>query len=96
MKPSQIYNWAGDFFCPDCLIYAMIPHHPWSKWADEREVSDFSTNEALIDMAAYYHINLHSYSDRADFGFPNFARQDQLEDSTLFCAVCLTLLHQVP
>lgn len=95
MKPSEIYSWAGDFFCSGCLIYAMIPHHPWSRWANERDVSEFSTNEALVDMAAYFHINLASYQDRADMSFPNFARQDQLE-STLFCSTCLTLLNQVP
>lgn len=95
MRPSQIHNWAGDFFCSDCLIYAMIPHHPWSKWAEEYEVSDFTTAEALVSMADYFHINLHSRDDRADFGFPTYAREDQLED-TLFCAVCLTLLNQVP
>ncbi len=96
MNHPQIYNWAEDFFCSGCLIYAMIPHHPWNQWANEREVTDFSTGEALVDMAAYFRLNLHSYADRAAMGFPNYARQDQLQDSTIFCAVCLSLLHQVP
>ena len=95
VKPSQIYSWADDFFCPDCLIYAMIPHHPWIKWSEERDIAEFSTDEALLDMSAYFHVNLASYEDRAAMGFPNYARQDQLED-TIFCAVCLSLLHQVP
>lgn len=95
MRP-QIYYWSEDFFCDGCLIYAMIPHHPWNQWAIENDVSDFSTAEALHDIAAFFHLNRRSHQDRADMGFPELARPDQLQDSTLFCAVCLTLLHQVP
>lgn len=95
VNPSQIYSWASDYFCPDCLIYAMIPHHPWIKWSEERDIAEFSTDEALADMGRYFHVNLASHADRVAMSFPTLARQEDLED-TIFCAVCLSLLHQVP
>lgn len=90
---ETIFEWSNDYFCSGCLIYAMIGHYPWSQWAEEREVSDFSPGEALADMLDYFDLASKPRSTRTAMGFP--ARVNR-PDCTIFCAVCLNLLHQVP
>jgi hypothetical protein len=86
-----IYLWAGDYFCPGCLIYAMVQHPPWDAWLDEHEVSDFTTAGTLDGMARL--LNIETAFDRASFGFPTVVRSPQ---ETIFCCTCLNLLHQAP
>lgn len=92
MNP-QIYAWSNDYFCDGCICYAMIGHHPWSQWAEEHELSGFTTTQALGSMLQYFDLLAKPVATRTAMGFPIRVNNP---DCTIFCATCLSLLHQVP
>lgn len=85
-----IYEWSGDYFCTDDLIYAMVEHRPWAEWAGDRELSELDTDTALHMMAVHFNINEHSTAARKAANFPT---KVLVPTETIFCAVCLTLLN---
>lgn len=90
---TSIFEWSNDCFCSGCIVYAMVNHQPWSQWLEEHDLSDYTTAEALASMVTYFDLADKPRSTRTAMGFP--VRINSPE-GTIFCAVCLSLLHQVP
>lgn len=90
---ESIFEWTNDYFCGGCIVYAMVGHHPWSAWVEEHEVSEYTTAQALASMLDYFDLTDKPRSTRTAMGFPVRVNRP---DCTIFCAVCLSLLHQVP
>ena len=41
---QNIYEWSGDYFCGDCIVYTITAHEPYSLWVDDgNTISNNST-----------------------------------------------------
>lgn len=87
---ADIYSWAGDYFCPGCIVYEMVQHEPWCEWGEGKDLSRYSTSRALDRMSRELHLTTEK---KEKLGFPELVTET---NETIFCAICLNLLTPVP
>ena len=92
MSPT-IYAWSGDYFCSDCIVFALTEQEPWIEWLqdDDNDPTAQSTPGTLDLIAAHFNIG-HNRAQREANHFPIRLRANERPDGTNFCRVCLKLL----
>ena len=89
---NVIYEWAGDYMCSGCIVRAMLEHEPWVEWTATYDNNEYSSTQVALSVMAR-HFKLRTSEQRRDAGFPLVVAAT---DETIFCAICLNLLHQAP
>jgi hypothetical protein len=90
---KTIYSWCGDYFCSDCIVFALLEQEPWNQWSDneENDPSEYNTAATLNLIAHEFHIPANRQQQEAA-NFPVRLRKKDKPEGTHFCRACLTLL----
>lgn len=88
-----IYEWCGDYFCSQCIVYALTEQEPWSQWLndEDHDRSAQSTSATLDLIADHFGISANRTTRKAQ-DFPIRLRAKERPPGTNFCRVCLQLL----